>query len=40
MLWKISKGDLIVALREFQCSEEYFFHNIANAEAFAERQGT
>jgi hypothetical protein len=34
MLWKISKGDLIVALREFQCSEEYFFFSVSNAEAF------
>lgn len=36
MLWKISRGDLIVALREFQCSEEYFFFAETDAKAFIQ----
>ncbi len=33
--WKISKGDLIVALRDFSCAyTERFFFDIADAEAF------
>jgi hypothetical protein len=40
MLWKISKGDLVVALREFQCNQqEYFFFSETDAAAFADSGG-